>query len=841
MRLSSFKLSEFLTDIRYALRLAGKNPAFLSLTAMSLALSIGANTAVFSVAKQLLYQRLAVPHPEQLRLLGWRGDASVVRFGYGFGHVAGMTSDGFSYTVFRGLRDRDRSMSGLFAYWDQPATASIAGNPQQLRVEFVSDNYYQVLGVRPQLGRPIVATDDKPGASVAVIGDALWERQFGRSSSALGQTILVNHIAVTIVGINPRDFTGAQSTLRSPDLFVPLSMQPLIEPWMPAAQSILSDPLTWMFNVMGRIPPGKSENQVRAALNAELAAAVRSSLTVQPYESVPQLVMIDGSRGLHLWDQTFKTPVTALFVLAALVLLLACANIATLELARTIARNREIAVRVAVGANRGRIVRQLLTESLVLAIIGGSGGLLLGFLVRNLLPRLLASSGPQSALRIHFDWTVWLFSAVVTLLTGFLFGLAPSLSAAFGRNCAGLQQSVVGSPRSRTRGGKALVVVQIALSTLLVMGAGLFVRTLADLNAIDVGFPTGHLLLATIDTPREGYPGARSILLHQRLLEALAVLPGVEAATSMGDSFFGGSSGSTPFVTKSDLAHPGRAENQLVIEVGPGFFSTMGIPLLAGRTFSPADGASTPPVAIINETLAKSRFPGQNPVGQRFTFSYNPGPKDWTEIVGVVRATRFQDLRQAPPPMYFVPTAQGGTIYSMTYALRSRLDPSILMPELRHAVASVDPNLPIADIRTQRQEIEENTRSERALADLTSGFGVLALALAVVGIYGVMLCSVEQRRKDIGIRLALGAQSRRVRNTILRESAWLALVGICAGFAVSQAFTRLLQSILYGITPRDPLVLSSAGVVLLLVALAAAWIPARRAASVEPMEVLRHE
>ena len=578
----------------------------------------------------------------------------------------------------------------------------------------------------------------------------------------------------------------------------------------------------------------------RTALNVELAAAVRNSLTVRPYESVPQIVMVDGSRGLHLWDQTFKQPLSALLVLVLLVLLLACANIATLMLARNIARNREIAVRVALGANRGRIVRQLLTESLVLAVIGGSGGLVLGFLGRNLLPRLLASSAPQSALRIHFNWTVWLFSAAVTLLTGILFGLAPALSAAFGR-ADGLQQAVIGNPRSRMRGGRALVVLQIALSTLLVIGAGLFVRTLADLNALDVGFPTDHLLLATIDTPREVYPGARSVQLHRRLLEAIAALPGVEAATSMDSSYFTGDTSTSTFITGQDVAHPGHAQNELVDTVGPEFFSTMGIPILAGRAFSPADNASTPPVAIVNEALAKSRFPGQNPVGKRFTYSYNPGRKDWIEIVGVARDTRYQDLRESPPPLYFLPLAQQALSLEMTYALRSRLDPAVLVPELRHAVARVDLSLPITDIRTQRQQIEENTRAERTLASLTSGFGALALSLAIVGIYGVMLCSVEQRRKDIGIRLALGAQRPHVRNTILRESAWLALAGISAGLAASQAFTRVLASILYGISPRDPLVLSTVASLLLLVALAAAWIPSRRAASVQPMEVLRHE
>ncbi|MGA7259118.1 MAG: ABC transporter permease [Terracidiphilus sp.] len=845
MQAFSRTLAHFASDSRYALRLDRRNPAFVLLTCLSLALAIGANTAVFSVAMQLLYQRLAVPHPEQLRLLGWSADASVVRFSYGTNfdvRDAGMTCECFSYPVFRQLREHDRSMSGLFAFWDRPATASIAGTPQPVRVELVSDNYYQILGVRPQLGSPILAANSKPGAdAVAVISDGLWQRQFGRSPSVLGQSITVNHAPLTIVGVNPPGFTGTRSALQSPDLFVPLSMQPLIDPFIPEAPSILSDPTVWELDVMGRIPPGKDQQQARSALNVELAAAVRSSLPVRPFESVPQLVLVDGARGLHLWDQTFKKPVSALLVLVVLVLLLACANTANLMLARGLGRRREFAVRVALGASRARVVRQLLTESLVLAVIGGSLGLLLGFLGRNLLPHLLASNGQQSALRIHFDWNIFAFTAALTILSGLLFGLAPAFFAAFTEARGSLQRAAANSSGSWTRGGKALVVLQIALSALLVMGAGLFVRTLADLNSIDVGFPTGHLLLATIDTPREVYPGVKSILLHQRLQQTIAALPGVQAATSMDSSYFTGDTSRTTFVTEQDIAHPGHAEDELVNTVGDGFFSAMGVPIVAGRAFSPADNATSPPAAIVNQTLAKTRFPGQNPVGKRFTFSYKPGEKDWIEIVGVARDTKYQDLRETPPPLYFLPLAQGGTIYDMTYAIRSRLDPAVLIPELRRAVASVDPNLPIADIGTQQKQIDENMSAERALADLTSGFGALALALAIVGIYGVMLCSVEQRRKDIGIRLALGAQRRQVRNTILRESAWLALAGISVGLAATQAFTRVLASILYGISPRDPLVLSAVAALLLLVALAAAWIPARRAASVEPMEVLRHE
>lgn len=583
-----------------------------------------------------------------------------------------------------------------------------------------------------------------------------------------------------------------------------------------------------MLDVMGRMNLGQSEQKVRAVLNVELAAAVRSSLTMRSYDTVPRIVLVDGARGLHRWDETFRKPINALLVLVLLVLLLACANIANLMLARGVRRRREIAVRLALGASRWRIARQLLTESLVLAAISGAGGLLLGFFGRNLLPKLLAGAGSQHTPEIHFTWSVWLIAAAVTMLTGVVFGLAPALSAALTEAREGLQRAAANAPRSGTRGGKALVVLQIALSALLVMGAGLFVRTIAVLGSTDLGFRSDHLFLATIRTPRQGYPGFKSVLLHQRLQQAIASTPGVEAATSNEMTWLSGNSATTGFYTEDDILHPGHAAHERVDTVDNGFFSVMGIPIIIGRRFEATDTAAAPKVGIINEALARTRFPGQDPVGKRFTFSEHPKPKDWIEIVGVAADTKYQDLRETPPPQFFVPSLQKNSIFEMTYEIRSHLAPQVLLSELRHSVAAVDPNLHIGDFQSQRQQIEAGTHTERALAELTSGFGILTLALAIIGVYGVMLCSVEQRRKEISIRLPVGAGRSHVRNIILRDSGWLPLAGITAGLAVSQFFTRLLQAILYGISPHNPLMLCAVAALLLLVTLAAAWIPARR-------------
>lgn len=833
----------FASDIRYALRLLKSHPGFVFVIAFSLAVAIGINTAVFSVSKAVLYQHLDVPNAKQLRLLGWRGNASVVHFSYATNfdaRDAGMTCDRFSYPVFRQLQ-RDHSMAGIFAFWDSMATASIAGIQQQVRMELVSDNYYQVLGVRLELGRPI--TNDHGGAAndVAVISDELWDRQFGRSPSALGQMIVVNHTSLTIIGVNPRGFTGAQSALRSADIFVPLSIQPQVRPLSPQFPSILSNPNIWLLDVMGRLKARDNEDQVRATLNAELAAAVRGTLAIRPDESVPQLVSVDGSRGLHLWDKAFRTPLDAIVLIALLVLLLATVNVANLTLVRGMRRQREIAIRVALGANRGRVVRQLLTESFVLAAIGGCGGLLLGFFARNVLPRLLLGGDHQNAIDIHFDWRVCAFAAALTILSGVVFGLAPVINTSHTEAVGGLQIAATNSPKSWTRGGKALVMLQISMSALLLMGAALFVRTLLNLDSIGVGFPTDHLLLATIDTPREGYPGVKSVLLHQRLQQAIAALPGVEAATALESRWFSGDSETTTIFTEDDFANPSHAKNELISTVDSGFFSVMGIPLVAGRPFAHTDNASAPRVAIVNQALAKERFASQSPVGKRFAFTDNPGNDGWVEIIGVAGNTKYQDLREPAPPQLFVPLSQQPLVLQMTYVIRSPLGREFVIPELRHAVASVDPTLHISDICTQQQQIDETTRTEHTLADLTSGFGFLALILVVIGIYGIMLYSVEQRQKEIGIRLALGAQREQVRNRILWETARLAIAGIGAGLLGFQAFTRILQSILYGVSPRNPVILPTVAALLLVISLAAAWLPAQRAASVVPMEVLRQE
>ena len=616
-------------DLRYGLRLLGKSPGFTAIAVASLALAIGANTAIFSVAKNLLYDRLGVPHPEQLRLLGWAGDDKVAVHSYWSSYEAddaGMKSECFSYPVFRQLQAHNRLLEGLFAFKDLPASAAVHGSAQRVQMELVSGNFYSALGVRPQLGRALQPADDvtSGAGAVAVISDSLWRREFGRSPAVLGQTIAINQSVLTIVGVNSRSFTGAQSVQQSPDVFVPLSMQPLVKPWGHRV-SLLAQPDNWWLEVMGRGQSNETDRQLRSELDLELAAAVHATMTVKAGETIPRMVLADGSRGLHQSEGSFKKPVNVLMVLVGLVLALACANVANLLLARGAQRQREMSVRVALGAGRARVLRQLLTESLLLAALGGAAGLLLGYLGRNAIPQLLTTPWMPAQIDIPFDWGVFGFAAGVTLLTGILFGLAPAWSAARSEVSSGLKEGAQAATRRRKgAGGKMLVGLQIALSTLLVIGAGLFLRTVMGLSETNVGFKTDHLLLAQIDPPQQRYPEGKDVTLHQQLEQAMAAVPGVQAVTLMSTPYLSDSMSAMSFITEAESANPAKAHGERDEEVGNRFFDTLDIPILAGRGFGPQDTATSARVAVINQSLARTRFPAAIPSGRGSAWRQTP-------------------------------------------------------------------------------------------------------------------------------------------------------------------------------------------------------------------------
>ena len=844
-------LDRLWADLRYALRILRKSPGFTFVAVTSLALGIGANTAIFTVAQHMLLDRLNVSHPEQLRMFYWSEPKDgIVEELWGYfdnPQDGGEVSTSFSYPVYEQMRRQNRPLADIFAFKPYGRmTVSIRGEAEVANAEMVSGNYYSTLGVRPQLGRGIQESDDGTVGSgpVVTISDRLWTNRFGRSPEVIGKTILVNSTPMTVVGVNPPGFTGAYSAQDRPDILLPFSMQPIIAPqdldatWSP---SLLTNKSLWWVLVMGRVKAGVPVATAEASLNVTLNAAVRATMPVTRENQLPRLLLRDGSRGQNPSVEDLKRPIQVLMALSALVLLLACANLANLLLARSGARQREISVRLALGAGRGRILCQIMTESLLLSLMGGAAGLLLAWTARNTLPKLLSDAWAAPAFSAKFSWPIFAFAAVISILTGCIFGFAPAWQATQVPVNSSLKNNAQAvTHRRRGIGGKSIVMVQVALSILLVVGAGLFVQTLMHLGRTPLGFSSHNLLLFSIELPETRYPKAAGIPLLQQLEEKLAVLPGVQSATLTRIPLLSGNAMNSTFIPEGQRRRPEGNPSVLANDAGAGFFQTFGIPIVAGRRFDGNDTRTSPNVAVVNESLAKKYYPGVNPIGRTFEAGLNHPLT--IQIVGVCRDAKYYRVRKDVEPTYYRPYWQETDgIHEVTFAVSTRLEGETLLPALRGAVRQIDPNLPLLDVHTQDEQIASNLREERIFAMLTSGFGVLALLLACIGIYGIMAYTVAQRTNEIGIRLALGAIPRQVLAMILREASWLSCIGIAIGLVASLPLARLVRSMLYGVAPYDPLTFLSAALLLLIVALGASWIPARYAASVQPVEALRHD
>ena len=839
-------------DMRYAARVLRRSWGFTAIAATSLALAIGANTTIFSVMKHVLLERLDVPHADQLRLLHWRGDRNVAInnvWGIPDPGSNGLGGTSFSYPAFEQLRRDNRVLEDLFAFKDLgTVNATIEGDAQVVQVEAVSGNLFDQMQVQPQLGRPVLAADDRMGAApVALIGAGLWARKFDSSPQVLGRTVKLNMVPVTIIGVTPQGFTGANGAQSTQDFFIPLSAQPLVAPWGRKG-SLIGDasPEVWWLNIMGRAKPGVSDATVQAALNAPLAALVRTTLRPAADRTYPQLDVRDGSRGLFVSKQTFARPVSVLMGVAALVLLLACSNIASLLVARSTARQREIAMRMALGAGRARVLRGVLTESLLLSALGGMLGVALAFAGCRVLPALLTNPWKPSDLTMPLDWVVLLFTCGITIASGLLFGIVPAWLATRSDVGASLKSSTRTSTRRRRGlGGKTIVGFQVMLSTLLVIGAFLFVGTLWNLARVNPGFRTDHLVIFAIAQPGSRYPSPNDLDLHRRIEQRLRALPGVDALTLSEVAYISDSMENTNFLPEGERIDPAKDQSAWNNAVGAGFFHTMGIPILAGRDFNASDVAKSPKVGILSESLARRAFPGQNPIGKHFLAHFHPlegRPGDLIEVVGVCGDTRYWSLKEEPSGVFYQPYLQTSNLaFGATYEVRTSLGPAAILPSLRKAVQAIDPDLPLQDIRTQQQQIDASVQQERIIAALTASFGILALVLACVGVYGVMAYSVAQRTSEIGIRMALGALPGQVLQMVLREGTWISVAGIASGIGASIFTARLVQSLLYGLKANDLIVFAGAAVLLVLVGLAASWIPARRAAAVEPMQALRQE
>jgi predicted permease len=709
-------------------------------------------------------------------------------------------------------------------------------------------NYYRVLGINALLGRTLVPDDDNPSAPpAAVISARYWRSRFGSDPATVGKVIRINNVPVTIVGVLPPSFTGIQQAVSNGhDVLVPLSLDGQLSTGPAGPSPRVSQPTYWWLQVMGRLEPGVTATQVRgnlegifqqtarAGLNSYLSSitdAERSTMRNRNRKEVPNLTVDSGSRGIYDANTSDKRAVTILSIVVVLVLLIVCANVANLLLSRAAARRKEISVRLSLGATRWRLVRQLLTESLLLASVGGALGVAIGHWGKRLLPGPPGDATP-------LDWRVLAFVAAVTGLTGLVFGVAPALRATGVSVNTALKEtgrSVIGS---RSLLSRMLLIVQVAISIVLLVGAGLFLRTLQNLRQVDVGFNAQNLVLFRVNPQLNRYDDQRTRALYDQLLDRLRAIPGVKGAVGSTPALLSGSVNGTGIFVQGRTYTPESVTNINRLVVTPGFFEMMEIPVMVGRGFTTRDDENAPKVMVINDAAVRKYFPGENPIGRRVGNS--PEDNAQFEIVGVVRDVKYNSVRDSAPPTMFVPYRQsrGGGIM---VEVRTAGSPTSVMTAIREAVRQIDPNLPVMDMSTQMEQIERRFLQERVFANAYLIFGSLALALAAIGIFGLMSYSVARRTNEIGIRMALGARSQDVLRLIMRESMILVAVGVVIGIAIALGTSRFVASLLFGLPPTDVISMIVAMLVMIGVSAFAGYLPARRASRVDPMVALHQE
>jgi predicted permease len=837
-------LDQLVADGRYACRQLRHTPLFTTVAIVSLALGIGANSAIFSLMETALWRPTGVREPERLQLFSWvSGPRTLMNSSSGNWHritTGGRASTSFSYPIFDALARQHTLFETVFAFKPLgPVTVVVHGEPERVPAELVSGDFYAGIGVSPIAGRTIAPQDDVRGGSetVAVISHGYWARRFGKDPSAVGATIRVNQAPVTIVGVNGPGFIGVEPG-DIPDVIMPLNAQPLVAPnrYVPGG-SMLDDPDYWWVQIMGRLRPNVTFTRARSAMEIAFVQAVKSTLPARPDRDQPQFRLLAGSRGQDNLREEFAKPLFVLAALAGVVLLIACANVASLLLARAAVRRRELSLRLALGAGRLRIILQLLTEGLTLGISGAVLGFVLAYWTRNMIPELLMPSWRSGNLRFspEFDAPVLMLTGGLMLATTILSSIAPIWQSARVDINGGLKDGgrATMSPATALR-GKGLVVLQVGLSVSLLIGTGLFVRTLLNLRGISLGFRPEHVVLFTIDPPRARYASHARTALFARLDEAIGAIPGVEAASVAQTPLLSGINPRTRVGINGRL--PGPGDEASFNSVGRRFFETMGIPIVIGRPFDAREGETSPPVAVVNQQFAKDFFPAENPIGKTIRNS-----NQLYEIVGVCGDTPLAQLRAPVPAMFYRHFTQAGEMGPMTFEVRTAGNDATIMDSVRTVVRGIDKELPVFDVRTQTDQIDALLSRERLFVTLTSAFGALALVLASIGIYGLLAHGVSRRTNEIGIRLALGAERRDVLVMILREAASLAAIGAVFGVVTAAAMSRYVRAMLFGIAPVDPATLCTAVAAMMLVALVAGWVPARKASRLDPMTALRHE
>ena len=859
-------------DLKYTLRMIRKSPVFASVVVLSLALAIGVNTAIFSLVNAVLLKTLPVKNPKELVLFGSVGDRNTyVPSHSGMGKRDKQTGlvyrSSLSSQMFERMKQENQTLTDLFAFAPvyHDLNVSVDNQAAIASGQYVSGGYYKGLGVGSILGRTITDEDDRVGAPpVAVISYHYWVERFRQDPAIIGKPAFINAQPFTIIGVSQPGFQGTFGVDRLTDITVPLAAESQLN----GGASDSAEIWNWWLRIMGRLKPGVTIEQARASFEPTVQQSAKEELAaylakrpnpqvVTP--SLAKLTAISGSQGEMFTRQEYSKELYVLLIIVGMVLLIACVNVANLLLARSGARQREIAIRIALGAGRSRLVRQLMTESLFLSLAGGLAGFILAYWAKSAAVPISPFGNEQLKVDMSLDFRVLGFSAAVSILAGLLFGIAPALKATKIDPGPALKETAAsqGGGRSRLSLGKGLIVVQVALSIILLVGAGLFLRTLRNLERVDYGFDAHNLLLFEINASQNGYKGEALYNIYQQVADRIDTIPGVTSTTlSLYPLMNGGGWGPGIPVVPGAKKKPNPSVSPYLLPVKNNFLETMRIPLLAGRGFDGRDTENSTRAAIVNEAFVKSYFDDNFPVGQHFEFPNRTDSARSFEVVGIAKDSIYEDLRSAPTPVIYIPYQQhlarlDRVAPSMTYEVRTVGNPTALAPAIREVIRSLDSKIPMVNIRSQEEQVAQTMSRERIFTNLTSALGLLVLTLAGLGLYGVMSYNVTRRTREIGIRMALGAGTTRVLVQVMRETGVVVCIGIVLGTVASYEATKLAfaalngwfsdQTMLFGVTPDDPVSIVTGAGFLLIVAAIAGYLPARRAARVDPLVALRYD
>jgi predicted permease len=845
-------------DLRHGVRALLREKSWTAVVVLSLALGIGANTALFGAINDLFLRKLPVADPDSLVRLRWAGRNDMVTdssdYGFSRKEAGGLqVRTTFSYPMFRQFIADNRTMEDLIACAPFGRVNVAVDGHAEIASAFVSSgNYYRVLGLTANPGRTIGPDDDRPAAApVAVISASYWRSRFGADPHVVGKVVRLNNVPVTVVGVISPELSDIQQVVRSAaDIAVAVSMVPVLSnnPAVPGEPDvpILDRPTYWWLQIVGRLRPGVTAAQVQANLESvfqhtaragldsflgALSPEARSNSRNRDRSEVPHLKVDSASRGIYDVNTSDTTAVTILSVVVVLILLIVCANVANLLLSRATMRQREISVRLSLGATRARLVRQLLTESLLLATAGGVLGVFIGRSGQRLLPGNAGKAMP-------FDWRTFAFVLAVTAATGIIFGIAPALRATGASLSATLKETSRSVAGSRSILSKSLLVLQVAISLVLLVAAGLFLRTLQNLRSVDVGFNTQNLVLFRVSPSLNRYDDARTAALYEQLIERLRTVAGVRSAAISNVQLLSNSTNSTSIFVEGRSYPRDRRDSINRLVISPAFFETMQMRLQLGRGFTDRDTQTAPKVTIINETAARKYFPDENPIGRHFGSSIETAGQ--LEIVGVLRDAKYSSVRDPVPPTMYVPYLQS-RMPSAVFQVRTAGDPLSAIGGIREAVRRVDADLPLMNVSTQADEVEVRLLQERTFAQAYTLFGAIALLLASIGLFGLMSYSVARRTNEIGVRMALGAQRSDVVRLVMRESITLVAAGVSIGLVAAVAASRLVASLLFGLAATDAVTMLTAVMVMVAVSAVAGYLPARRAARVDPLVALRYE